>query len=48
MNHLTTFIAILASEYEWTHYPTDKSEEIIFLPTIFPADGCIIQMKKRN
>lgn len=47
MNHLTTFTAILASEYDWTHTVTATSEEIIFLPTIFPADGCIAQIKKR-
>jgi len=45
MNHLSTFIAILAAEYDWTHTITDKSEEIIFLPTIFPADGCVAQIK---
>lgn len=48
MNHLTAFMAILASEYEWSHTTTDKSDEIIFLPTIFPADGCIAQFTKRK
>jgi len=47
MNHLTAFIAILASEYDWTHKRTDKSENIIFLPTIFPEDGCVMQIKPR-
>jgi len=47
MNHLTAFISILAAEYEWTHEHTDKSDNIIFLPTIFPEDGCVAQIKPR-
>ncbi len=46
MNHLTAFVGILASRYEWTHHVTPKSEEITFLPTIFPADDCIVQIRK--
>jgi len=48
MNHLITFTAILAAQYEWEHIRTDKSDEIIFLPTIFPEDGCIAQLRKRS
>jgi len=48
MNHLTTFMAILAAEYDWTHTVTPKSEVIMFVPTIIPEDGCIAQINKRN
>jgi len=48
MNHLSAFIAIMCSEYDVDHKITPKSEDIILLPTIFPADDCIVQIKKRE
>jgi len=48
MNHLTAFVAILAAEYDWQHFRTDKSDVIKFLPTIFPEDDCVVQIKRRS
>jgi hypothetical protein len=48
MNHLSAFIAIMCAEYDVDHKRTAKSDEIVLLPTIFPADDCIVQIKKRE
>jgi len=42
-NHLICFTAIAARNMDWKRRRTPHSDEIIFGPTIFPADHCIIQ-----
>eukprot|EP00339_Tiarina_fusa_P013765 CAMPEP_0117007806 /NCGR_PEP_ID=MMETSP0472-20121206/7555_1 /TAXON_ID=693140 ORGANISM="Tiarina fusus, Strain LIS" /NCGR_SAMPLE_ID=MMETSP0472 /ASSEMBLY_ACC=CAM_ASM_000603 /LENGTH=428 /DNA_ID=CAMNT_0004709681 /DNA_START=167 /DNA_END=1450 /DNA_ORIENTATION=+ len=41
MNHIMAFIAVLATNCEWEHRVTEKSQEIVYLPTIYPGDGCV-------
>lgn len=50
MNHLTAFAALLSTNIEWhrTQPGSPKSKEIIYLPTIYPGDGCVVTMKRRN
>jgi cytochrome P450 family 710 subfamily A protein len=43
MNHIMLFISLLVSETEFERLETQKMEEIIYLPTIYPADGCPIK-----
>jgi len=47
MNHLSAFVAILTTCYDWEHVKTPKSEELCFQPTICPADDCVIRITKR-
>jgi len=42
-NHLICFTAIAARTMDWKRRRTPHSDEIVFGPTIFPADHCIIQ-----
>eukprot|EP01110_Echinostelium_bisporum_P009525 TRINITY_DN3342_c0_g1_i1.p1 TRINITY_DN3342_c0_g1~~TRINITY_DN3342_c0_g1_i1.p1 ORF type:complete len:477 (-),score=197.52 TRINITY_DN3342_c0_g1_i1:158-1588(-) len=48
VNHLTAFTAHLAGDYEWQHFPTERSQDIAFMPTLVPEDGCIAQIKRRT
>lgn len=46
MNHLAVFLSIIATHCDFTRKRTEKSDEIIYLPTIYPAD-CLIDLKQR-
>ena len=46
MNHIMAFISIVASNCEWERIRTDKSDVIVYLPTIYPADGCLVKKFK--
>jgi len=48
MNHLAAFASILANEYNFEHHRTAKSDELVFQPTISPADDCIISIKRSS
>jgi hypothetical protein len=49
MNHLVTFIALLAYETDFTRLSTPTEEQIKYLPTIYPVDDCPLQhFAKRN
>lgn len=47
MNHLSAFVAVLATNYEFEHIRTSKSDTLVLLPTICPADDCILKIEKR-
>lgn len=40
MNHIMLFISLLTTETDFDREITEKMNEIIYLPTIYPADGC--------
>ncbi|KAI9268198.1 cytochrome P450 [Phascolomyces articulosus] len=48
MMHLMAIIAQASLQLEWTHYRTDKSDDISIFATIYPQDGCIMSFKKRE
>jgi len=48
VNHLALFTSLLASNCTWTHKRTDKSDEIVYGPTVFPADGTLVHFKSYN
>lgn len=39
---------MMASELEWTHKVTPKSEEIRVFATIFPMDDLLLQFSRRK
>jgi len=41
INHLMCYLAVLATTVDWTRVRTVHSDEIIYLPTIYPADSVI-------
>jgi cytochrome P450 family 710 subfamily A protein len=48
MNHLTAFVSLFAQRVDVRRILTPTSEDIVFLPTLFPADFCITQMRARG
>eukprot|EP01120_Amphizonella_sp_Union-15-10_P015748 TRINITY_DN8153_c0_g1_i1.p1 TRINITY_DN8153_c0_g1~~TRINITY_DN8153_c0_g1_i1.p1 ORF type:complete len:488 (-),score=68.55 TRINITY_DN8153_c0_g1_i1:37-1500(-) len=46
MNHLTAFIGLLSSNYDWTRKFTESSDKIVYGPTIYPSD-CLINIGPR-
>ena len=50
MNHLTAFMALMTTHVDWhrTRPDNPKNKDIAYLPTIYPADGCVINLKKRK
>lgn len=48
VNHITCFTALFARLVSWEHKITKDSQEIIFGPTIYPADGCLVSLKPRE
>lgn len=49
MNHIMLFIALLSTECEFVRKLTPNMHEIIYLPTIYPADDCPLQtIRARN
>ena len=43
MNHIMLFIALCTSECEMKRKQTENMNDIIYLPTIYPADGCMLE-----
>lgn len=41
INHLVAFLAIIAMEAKWTRRRTEKSDDWLYLPTVYPADSWI-------
>jgi cytochrome P450 family 710 subfamily A protein len=41
INHLMCYLAVLSTTVDWTRVRTAHSDEIIYLPTIYPADSVI-------
>eukprot|EP00743_Colponemidia_sp_Colp-15_P000169 GILK01000195.1.p1 GENE.GILK01000195.1~~GILK01000195.1.p1 ORF type:complete len:506 (+),score=89.45 GILK01000195.1:199-1518(+) len=48
VNHLMMFTSIISTHLNWKRHRTANSDEIIFGPTIFPGDGCILELHKRT
>ncbi|KAH9580113.1 Cytochrome P450 [Trypanosoma melophagium] len=38
INHLTVYLALVAHAAEWTRVRTPKSDEVLYLPTLYPYD----------
>jgi len=45
VNHLIAFVSIMSTSVGWERKRTRKSDEILFGPTIYPAD-CLVRMQK--
>ena len=45
MNHIMAFISIMTTNCHWDHLTSKASEEIVYLPTIYPADGCMVHLR---
>jgi len=45
VNHLIAFVAIMTTTVAWNRKRTSKSDEILFGPTIYPAD-CLVHLEK--
>lgn len=48
LNHLICFASELARSYDWKRKETPNGDDIVFLPTIFPKDGVLISMRKKD
>ena len=46
MNHIMLFISLLVGECDMIRKQTDNMHEIIYLPTIYPADGVVLESLK--
>lgn len=46
MNHIMCYLALLAHEVDFTRKHTSNMHEIIYLPTIYPADHCMLSSFK--
>jgi len=46
MNHIMLFISLLVGECEMVRKQTDTMDDIIYLPTIYPADGVVLESLK--
>lgn len=38
-NHLMTFLSIISLTLDWKRIRSDKSDIILYLPTIYPGDS---------
>eukprot|EP00123_Amoebidium_parasiticum_P014626 comp22579_c0_seq1/m.34497 comp22579_c0_seq1/g.34497 ORF comp22579_c0_seq1/g.34497 comp22579_c0_seq1/m.34497 type:complete len:517 (-) comp22579_c0_seq1:40-1590(-) len=47
INHLMTFLATMATGATWERTRTARSDEILYLPTIYPHD-CIVDIKAKS
>ncbi|KAI8334274.1 cytochrome P450 [Chlamydoabsidia padenii] len=45
--HLMATMAQASLQLDWTHYRTDKSDDISIFATIYPQDGCIMSFHPR-
>eukprot|EP01087_Luapelamoeba_hula_P005928 TRINITY_DN159_c0_g1_i2.p1 TRINITY_DN159_c0_g1~~TRINITY_DN159_c0_g1_i2.p1 ORF type:complete len:531 (-),score=104.78 TRINITY_DN159_c0_g1_i2:65-1657(-) len=48
MMHLLAFTALFATHVNFKRVWTPKSEEIVFGPTIYPGDGCLLDIEPRE
>ena len=46
MNHIMLFISLL-SDINFKRKSTDNMHQIMYLPTIYPADGCVLEYFQR-
>jgi sterol 22-desaturase len=46
--HLMSVVALSALALDWTHVRTKDSNRIKIFATIYPSDGCVLEMKKRQ
>ncbi|KAL0096178.1 cytochrome P450 CYP61 [Phycomyces blakesleeanus] len=46
--HLMATLAEACMVLDWTHYRTDKSDDISIFATIYPQDGCIMSFEPRK
>lgn len=44
INHLIAFVSIMSMKTDWTRRKTPKSEDIAYLPTIYPAE-CLVTLQ---
>jgi len=42
MNHIMLFMSLMVSEADFTRKQTPNMDEIMYAPTIYPADGCVL------
>ena len=45
-NHLYTFVALFSTLCDWDRVKAPKHDEIIYGPTIYPGDGCVIKLRR--
>ena len=45
MNHLTAFTGLLATSAKWNRKRTTDGDKIVYLPTIYPKDGCLVTLQ---
>jgi len=48
MNHLIAFTALVVKKANWERIRTAQSDDIIFLPTIFPGDKLLCKIQPRS
>jgi cytochrome P450 len=48
MNHIMAFISVMVSNCQWDRVITPDSDKIVYLPTIYPGDGCIVNLRARS
>lgn len=48
MFHLLAFTAIFAANCEFEHIVSPSTEEIVYGPTIYPGDGCVLKVAPRT
>lgn len=46
--HLLTFASLFATRCDFERIYTPQSEEIVFGPTIYPGDGCLLKLWRRE
>eukprot|EP01137_Pigoraptor_chileana_P000711 Opistho-2@37321 len=44
MNHIMAFVGLWATKIDAKRIRSPGCDDIIFLPTIYPADGCVIEI----
>lgn len=47
LNHLVLFIAMFSTLLDFKRHRTDGCDDIVYLPTICPKDGCTVYLSKR-
>merc|ERR1711862_644620 len=48
MNHIMAFISVVSTNCDWEHIKSKVSEDLVYLPTIYPGDGCIAKLTPRT
>eukprot|EP00128_Syssomonas_multiformis_P001503 Colp12_sorted_trinity150504_noHs@19133 len=46
VNHLQAFASIVVKHFDWSRRRTPKSDDLVYLPTIYPADSFITMTKR--